>query len=1034
MSEIADLFAEQLRQTCRLTGARWAVWLRRGSSDWSFGVGYALNKAREASLGQLIQQPDVAAWLAGALSSGRTRSRSCRTLGTVLNCERIYVFANPMAQSAILVGAGQLQADAQAFFRILALSRPEEAASPEISILDPLSSSATEIGQGVTYNPQTVLTWLLETLAGLVPCKGVYIAIRSGDFLRVQAVAGGYHPGARGLSITIQEDPLLAGVVASRQGVIVADIKDSSRSVIRESLPKPVKSYMILPVNIGRRVIGVVTFASYEPDAFSRADLRAAENFLERAAHAVENFIVFQDISGYLKQFALINELSSAAATCSDVSEVARRIVLRLRRTFHTEQVAVLLVSPDRNMLKEYGAEPGVPPLLIPVETSLAGYTVETGLPVRTGDVRTAPRFQAEPLQIRSVISAPLIFRGQVLGAILVESEKSNAFSSDDGQLLSVIAGHLAGLVDNVRLHEETRERARNLDLIHRVVQKVVGLTGIDQLAQETAGLMADYFNYEFAVVILVDESGQKLVFTGVGGTMSHLIRAGDSYPVERGLTGRAIRTGLSFFTNDISQEPDYYPLAGWYAGSEMCVPLREGDRIFGVINLERAQKQAFTENDLLLVESLAGILSSVMMNAKRHQELNIRVSHLNVVRETALDISGDLDRSKLLQRIHARIVAMMRCSESVIGLIDEKEEVVRFIEPTGRWFDLNAEIPYWEGVIGRVAATGKTLIIPDYSSWSGKLRAPQLQNLATAAGVPLNWMGQVMGVLVIADDQPGRVFTEDEIQLLELLAPQVAISIRNAQLYKELGERIEAQRRAESQLLRSARLAALGEMAAGVAHELNNPLTTVAGFVELILEELPKDLPQREELELVLAEARRAHTVVRRMLDFARQSEFMRSQVAMNNLVEETIALIQHQVQSSGVLIHNDLENGLPEIYADPNQMKQVILNLIQNALQAMPEGGELFIESRRQSNSGNDGVALAFRDNGEGIPANIIDRLFEPFFTTRPVGKGTGLGLSVIYGIVTDHGGHIDVESQPGQGSCFTVWLPVEARERHV
>jgi signal transduction histidine kinase len=169
-------------------------------------------------------------------------------------------------------------------------------------------------------------------------------------------------------------------------------------------------------------------------------------------------------------------------------------------------------------------------------------------------------------------------------------------------------------------------------------------------------------------------------------------------------------------------------------------------------------------------------------------------------------------------------------------------------------------------------------------------------------------------------------------------------------------------------------------------------------------------------------------------MLDFARQSEFMRSQVTMNKLVEETIALIQHQIQSSGVVVQTDLEIDLPAIYADPNQMKQVILNLIQNALQAMPEGGELFIQTRRQSSSGYEGIALAFKDNGEGIPTNIIDRVFEPFFTTRPVGKGTGLGLSVIYGIVTDHGGHIDVESQPGQGSCFTVCLPVGSRERYV
>ena len=249
-------------------------------------------------------------------------------------------------------------------------------------------------------------------------------------------------------------------------------------------------------------------------------------------------------------------------------------------------------------------------------------------------------------------------------------------------------------------------------------------------------------------------------------------------------------------------------------------------------------------------------------------------------------------------------------------------------------------------------------------------------------------------------------------------------------QTQQELQARISAQMEAEARLIQAAKLAAVGEMAAGVAHELNNPLTSVVGFTELALDELPIDSPIRKDLDLVLQEARRARSVVRRLLDFARQGETLRVNADINEIVDDVMMLTKHLMHASHVEAEICLGQGLPWVSVDRNQIKQVVINLINNALYAMPQGGRLVVETNQQSRYDAQWITLTVRDTGEGIPRENLQRIFEPFFTTRADRGGTGLGLSVTYGIVTDHAGMIEVESRIREGSTFIVWLPLEER----
>lgn len=342
---------------------------------------------------------------------------------------------------------------------------------------------------------------------------------------------------------------------------------------------------------------------------------------------------------------------------------------------------------------------------------------------------------------------------------------------------------------------------------------------------------------------------------------------------------------------------------------------------------------------------------------------------------------------------------------------------------------------PALETLAERLRQRGKSRLIESLSKASG---SDDLCGSGVCA--PLDASDPSAGLLLLT--RLGGPYAKSDLLMLELVAAMLAGVIANAGQYRslqdtvtalqetqqELQARINAQKEAEARLVQAAKLAAVGEMSAGVAHELNNPLTTVVGFTELVMDEMPDDMPQKKDLDMVLREARRARTVVRRLLDFARQSETSRASADLNELVSDVVALMRHLLHTSGVDLRLDLQDGLPWTVMDRNQIKQVILNLMHNALNATPKGeGEITIVTRQRVLYERPWLTLSVQDNGIGIPADHIEHIFEPFFTTRSGAGGTGLGLSVTYGIITDHGGRIEVESQMQVGSVFTVWLPL-------
>ena len=305
--------------------------------------------------------------------------------------------------------------------------------------------------------------------------------------------------------------------------------------------------------------------------------------------------------------------------------------------------------------------------------------------------------------------------------------------------------------------------------------------------------------------------------------------------------------------------------------------------------------------------------------------------------------------------------------------------------------------------------------------------RTGMLENAAISfACVPLRWHEQVVGVLCafrMGDEMP---FEAQQMYLLELLAPQAAIAIRNVQLFEALERGMRDLEQAQASLIQAEKAAAIGRLAASLAHEINNPLQSLNNCLHLSLRpDVPSD---RKEMYLSLAcgEVERLVGIVNRMLNFYRPSTGeTRTETRINQLLDDVLVLVEKQLEHTEIEVKLDWDPNMPTILAVPNDLRQVFLNLILNAVDAMPEGGRLDISTRRVDDTQ---VRVAIRDSGRGIPEEHLSRIYEPFFTTKD--RGTGLGLSISYGIVKALGGTIEVESAVGVGTTFTLQFPHGAR----
>lgn len=417
----------------------------------------------------------------------------------------------------------------------------------------------------------------------------------------------------------------------------------------------------------------------------------------------------------------------------------------------------------------------------------------------------------------------------------------------------------------------------------------------------------------------------------------------------------------------------------------------------------------------------------------KVNRQLEQRVKELQIIYNIGKSVTALLDLEKLLNRIVEAARYITGAEEASLLLIDRKtgDLYMRAQQGLGERFARGFRVKSQDTLAGEVVRTGEPLV-----------QAGDEQTLKVKTGylvkslvyVPLKLGSNVIGVLLVDNKVSNRTFTDNDVYLLQALADYAAIAIHNARLYEavkdfnqELEQRVQERTReleqARDQLVQAEKLAAIGQLAAGVAHEINNPIGVMLGFAQVLLKRTPEDSPMYKPLATIEREGLRCKKIVQNLLDFARHSKPNLERVNINQVIDDALELIEHRTGNTQVRLIKTYSPNLPDVLADANQMQQVFLNILLNAYQAMPDGGELNVITHQEG----EHVCAVFRDTGPGIPSENLKRIFDPFFTTKEVGKGTGLGLSVSYGIVEQHGGTIEVKSDGKTGATFTVKLPV-------
>jgi signal transduction histidine kinase/DNA-binding response OmpR family regulator len=393
------------------------------------------------------------------------------------------------------------------------------------------------------------------------------------------------------------------------------------------------------------------------------------------------------------------------------------------------------------------------------------------------------------------------------------------------------------------------------------------------------------------------------------------------------------------------------------------------------------------------------------------------RVQALRPLFNVTETLLAETDQSKLLELIISAIRDHLNCSNAAYYHVED--ETISAVARVGKTLPVEAD-QIAAGLIRRVAEDRNPMII--HAAGPGEAEAQSLLStvgLGSAILIPVP-RADTNSVLFAARDSSGAQFRGADLELFFVLARQAVVAMENARLYADLRDTLRRVEESQEALLRAEKMAAAGRLTASIAHEVNNPLQSVQNCLHLAgREDLPPE-KRKEYFELARTELDRLMKTMQRMLEFYRPGTVRVEHVEVLELLKHVISLTSQQLNQRNIRVNASLPDSLPGIYAVSGQIQQIFINLILNAHDAMPEGGELKISARALAN----GIELEFSDSGPGIPEDRRNNIFEPFFSTKE--GGTGLGLTVSYNIVTAHGGTLDLVDRDEPGACFRLFLP--------
>jgi two-component system, NtrC family, sensor kinase len=868
------------------------------------------------------------------------------------------------------------------------------------------------------------------------------------------------------------------------------------------------RSLLGVPLLRDGRVEGVFTLTRALPAPFATRQIELVETFANQSVIAIENARLFDEVKARTRDLAEALRQQTATA---DVLKVISRSAFDLQLVLDTlvRSAAELSGSSHGTLYirdgdaMRFGASFGNTAEYIdhlrrnPQKAgcgSMGSRVLLTGTIHNIADILVDPDYDPDfrsRYSGRALLGMPLMRDQQVVGAFGLSRSAPGLFSGRDIEIVQTFADQAVIAIENVRLFDEVN--ARTNDLAEALQQQTATADVLKVISRSAFDLQA--------VFDTLISSGVRLI-GGQSGTIC--LRDGDVYRYRAhfGLVqvlaewlaehpatpGRATAAGRVLLSSkvecivDVLDDKDYVVPAHEHnrIRSMLAAPLLRDDRVEGVLVINRAEPGPFTQRQIELVQTFADQAVIALENARLFDEVQARTRDLQeaLQQQTATaDVLKVISRSAFdLQAVFDAVVAsaveLTAAHSGTICVCDGEAFRYRSFSGPGanpeleKYLAEHPAIPGRASIAGRAVLTGQVEQIPDLredADYAVPMDAHG--NRARALlGVPLLGKAGVEGAIILTRLQPGA-YPRRQIEILQTFADQAVIAIENVRLFeqvqartKELVASLENLQKAQDRLVQSEKLASLGQLTAGIAHEIKNPLNFVNNFsalsrellVELgeVIARAPLESVEREEadeligiiggnLDKVVQHGKRADSIVKNMLLHAREGSGERSSVRINAMVEEALNLAYHGARAEkpdfNVTIAKSLDPdaGAADIFAQ--EITRVLLNLISNGFYAtikrkQAEGDGAYEPTIKASTRDlGKSVEIVIRDNGTGIPDEVKAKIFNPFFTTKPAGEGTGLGLSLSHDIVVkQHGGTLEVSTEPGAYTLFTVVLP--------
>ena len=808
-----------------------------------------------------------------------------------------------------------------------------------------------------------------------------------------------------------------------------------------------------LPLRVGDQVRGVMNVAYDKPHVFSENELGVLELLADQAAIAIENARLFDALAGEKKRLELLYGLARTLAESLSLEEVADRALRQTCSAIGAFKGILLLLESgtDRlHFIAASGYEAESVEMLdrqvgLRVGQGLAGWVIAERRTAIIADVSQDEHWlTVDGLDdwVRSALVVPLMVRDRLVGVLSLYSERLDAFDESQRQLVEAVAAPVAIAIQNARLFQSEQQQTHRLAMLADVARIVATTLDAGDLLQAVTEAIHRHFAYPLVETLTLDDEGRTLLLRGYSGISigSPVMIAPGVYrqPIEQGIIGHVARTGKPYFASDVRTDPYFLCVGETSIRSELCVPILDEGRVVGAVDVESDRLADFDEGDQSLLEAVADTVAVGLRNVRLYEETQRRVQELTLLNSISAGFGAALNVDILINCALEGLQELVGADRTYFVTTDSDaciwetthELVAPGIEPdiglSGAFDDVPVELETL--LSGQPFAVSDIATDPQVEGMRETYRALGMQSMLL---MPVQVRGRLYGALGFDFCRERHARQPDEIRLLEGVAHQLELALENVRLLEEA--RLRADELAAA-LARQEELDRLkDEFIQNVSHELRAPLTLICGYAEMLdTGELGELQPEQQQSVAIIA--RRARILGDLVQDImlileAEASSPQPGPMPLDELALAAVEDFQMVTRQAGLTLQAEIAPHLPPVSGSHMYLRRVLDNLIGNAIKFTPEGGTITVRLRQEG----QWVALEVSDTGIGMPADELEHIFERFYqvdgSIKRKYSGVGLGLALVREIVETCGGSVTVESQVGEGTTFTVLLPIAA-----